>query len=1001
MTFPPPIRLNGSSSSSSDVFIEERKPTLFPDCLDELVIIKKPFPKTTCDHLFLAVDQRGNKFVVKHHPREGFIANEYDGNRAFHALGLPVPEAKLYRGSKFNHLEGDFLVLQYIESAQDLSEKLRTHPSFERELAKNFIKICLMGAWDFIGLCWNNVIATESDHFYIDHGLTFGYMHDGAKKSEKSFLATEKYMPFFKLESASDWWETCTAVPEILSMRDYRHELAAAVVFGRLTKEEIQEQINDLDLTNLLQLSVQGDFPLETMAILERRANWLKTVNLSQFEPEWNRMNAERAKAIEEATGGVPVFETRGIELSAVINGGIFSQISEEEDPGHRPPHIGLIYREATGESIWLKQNEDGTLCLPTWKAAHPENYILEVVRNTTRITGTRVRISNTFVSSDVEGSTRFYVVDRMGGDPRCKGMRRFSLDEALETLIGSDREVLKAYLTPGSNEIFNILSNHSSIMAPSILIKECFQERVLRDFQIRWLSNRVYALITNPDCSKEEARAMAKGEFSIDPTVIQTIAKKQSKALSLTHQIADYTRDLLLKQRDPHQMITFEKVFDHRNYLPGFYEPHGMTPSFMEPPFQSPHGYNIAAGTVIQLKDQRYVLAQPTGRFAGYSYTFPKGRPNDGESLQQAAIREAREEAGLEVELTGVLGDYRGGSTFTRYYTAKLVGGDPSDCDFETSKVHFVPPERVEELLQKNDRQSLINILTDLQSGCTNVYTPGSAWFIHELESSWRWLGNYHPIERFTQLTAQSSPEKNRSEMALPFDHNLVPLTDGRYVNGSLISLPGLKQQFIAAQAPMSNTLSDFWYMAFDSAKGDQGLIVMVTDLMRGEQEQSAKYWPEEHATLELEGLKVVSIGEEKIDNIVKRHFKVTIGDTSKVITQLHRTEWPDKGLIQPDSLALLINEAHKIAMTSDGSPMIVHCSRGQGRTGVVILAYALIYGQVLDTPELIKKMREQRPWLVPALDQAQLAVKTYYEHQSFIHPHSSSTTSINSITT
>lgn len=58
--------------------------------------------------------------------------------------------------------------------------------------------------------------------------------------------------------------------------------------------------------------------------------------------------------------------------------------------------------------------------------------------------------------------------------------------------------------------------------------------------------------------------------------------------------------------------------------------------------------------------------------------------------------------------------------------------------------------------------------------------------------------------------------------------------------------------------------------------------------------------------------------------------------------------------------------------------SPTIVHCSRGIGRTGVVILACALYSGSGLNSTELIKKMRDQRMWLVPALDQAKRALAT-----------------------
>ena len=95
--------------------------------------------------------------------------------------------------------------------------------------------------------------------------------------------------------------------------------------------------------------------------------------------------------------------------------------------------------------------------------------------------------------------------------------------------------------------------------------------------------------------------------------------------------------------------------------------------------------------------------MREPAGAFAGYRYAFPKGRLDKGETPQQAAIREAKEESGLDVRLTGVLGDYKGDTTLTRYYTAELVGGDPSQCDWETDRVLFVPLNQVDALLAQN----------------------------------------------------------------------------------------------------------------------------------------------------------------------------------------------------------------------------------------------------------------------------------------------------------
>jgi len=114
------------------------------------------------------------------------------------------------------------------------------------------------------------------------------------------------------------------------------------------------------------------------------------------------------------------------------------------------------------------------------------------------------------------------------------------------------------------------------------------------------------------------------------------------------------------------------------------------------ELPLKVPAGMDAAAGTVIEEADGRMWLVAPTNGYAGYKTTFPKGRPESGASLQVTAIREAYEEAGLKVEITGFLADLPRSQTQTRYYTARRVGGTPAAMDWESQAVHLVPRSKL-----------------------------------------------------------------------------------------------------------------------------------------------------------------------------------------------------------------------------------------------------------------------------------------------------------------
>lgn len=439
--------------STQQVHLQEAPPSqteaVFPESLENLEVQQRPFPDTT-NTVFLARDKdTGKQYVVKHNQDAEFVKNEKEANLACRALGLSVPNAKLLKGS-WQAKEGNFLVLEYLEGAKDIREKLTGNPELDRKicdtLAKDFIVCSLFGLWDVVGLCFNNILFADDQHYYIDQGLSFGYMHNGKLKSSQSYL-TSICADTFPFKQASELWETGNAVPEIVYLRDFGDRLGAAYLYQHLTTKEIQDQINALDLSPLRALAEKGEFPQETLDIIERRANWLKSVNLKSFEEKWKSLADARGKAVVEAEAETPIFQTRGIELIPAIRGGCFPQISEAEDPANRPPKVAVIYREDSKDEVWLaKSQETGKYSHLAWDAKDPsKNYIWEVTLGAGKSSGTRVRLSGDFISSSVN-NTRYYVVDRMGGIP-IKGFERFTIEEALNRLEGTEKQVLEAYL--------------------------------------------------------------------------------------------------------------------------------------------------------------------------------------------------------------------------------------------------------------------------------------------------------------------------------------------------------------------------------------------------------------------------------------------------------------------------------------------------------------------------------------------------------------------------
>lgn len=131
------------------------------------------------------------------------------------------------------------------------------------------------------------------------------------------------------------------------------------------------------------------------------------------------------------------------------------------------------------------------------------------------------------------------------------------------------------------------------------------------------------------------------------------------------------------------------------------------------EPEFLPPDGLAPAAGVVIQEVDRRIWLVCPTNRFGGYEITFPKGRQENGVSLQATALIEAFEESGLHVRLVRHLTDVARTETYARYYLSERVGGTPSAMGWESQGVKLVP-ER--ELVRQGFKSFDQMVITALQ---------------------------------------------------------------------------------------------------------------------------------------------------------------------------------------------------------------------------------------------------------------------------------------------
>lgn len=133
------------------------------------------------------------------------------------------------------------------------------------------------------------------------------------------------------------------------------------------------------------------------------------------------------------------------------------------------------------------------------------------------------------------------------------------------------------------------------------------------------------------------------------------------------------------------------------------------------EPDFKLPKGKKAAAGVVIVEEDGRVWAVAPSNAFGNYQSTFPKGTCDPDMSLQATAIREAYEEAGLQVHLSHFLVDVLRSTSYTRYYLARRITGSPGNMGRESQAVILIPVDALPEVLTNKNDAAIIKALQEI----------------------------------------------------------------------------------------------------------------------------------------------------------------------------------------------------------------------------------------------------------------------------------------------
>ncbi|XP_055457653.1 tyrosine-protein phosphatase non-receptor type 4 isoform X2 [Psammomys obesus] len=238
----------------------------------------------------------------------------------------------------------------------------------------------------------------------------------------------------------------------------------------------------------------------------------------------------------------------------------------------------------------------------------------------------------------------------------------------------------------------------------------------------------------------------------------------------------------------------------------------------------------------------------------------------------------------------------------------------------------------------------------------------------------------------------------KNRYRDISPYDATRVLLKGNEdYINANYINMEipssSIINQYIACQGPLPHTCKDFWQMTWE--QGSSMVVMLTTQVERG-RVKCHQYWPEPTGSSSYGCYQVTCHSEEGNPAYIFRKMTVFNQEKneSRQLTQIQYTAWPDHGV--PDDSSDFLDFVCHVRNKRAGKeePIIVHCSAGIGRTGVLITmetAMCLIEcNQPVYPLDIVRTMRDQRAMMIQTPSQYRFvceAILKVYE-EGFVKP-------------
>uniref|UniRef100_A0A4W3JW79 protein-tyrosine-phosphatase n=1 Tax=Callorhinchus milii TaxID=7868 RepID=A0A4W3JW79_CALMI len=216
---------------------------------------------------------------------------------------------------------------------------------------------------------------------------------------------------------------------------------------------------------------------------------------------------------------------------------------------------------------------------------------------------------------------------------------------------------------------------------------------------------------------------------------------------------------------------------------------------------------------------------------------------------------------------------------------------------------------------------------------------------------------------------------DKNRYKDVLPYDVTRVVLDGSEdYINANYVNMEvsgtSILNRYIACQGPLPHTCPYFWQTIWNQ---QSSLVVMLTTLTERGRVKCHQYWPDLQDVCKYGNFQVTCHTENYGIAYVFREMMLTNLETGEErdVCHLQYVTWPDHG-VPDDSTDFFdfVTRVRQKRIKRENEPVIVHCSAGIGRTGVLVAmetATCLIENNQPVYPlDIVRTMRDQRAMMV-----------------------------------